>query len=103
VPALKRIRAWWGRLPMLFRVWSASANSLIHRAASVLVVAIPLGLRPAEALGLAWRDIDLVERRLVFRHARLSRGRSSDPLAADAWTNACIPLRSDVVLRTVEP
>jgi integrase len=64
-----------------------------HRLHAMWAVALAVGLRRGEALGLAWDDVDLVAGRLTVRHAlyRVDRQLKVEAVKTDA-SNATIPL-----------
>ena len=69
-----------------------------HRLFALWAVALAVGLRRGEALGLSWDDVDLAVGRLTVRHAlhRVDRELKIEAVKTDA-SNATIPLPSPLV------
>lgn len=69
-----------------------------HRLYALWAVALAMGLRRGEALGLAWSEVDLVAGRLTIRQAlhRVDGQLKLEAVKTDA-SNATLPLPSDLV------
>jgi integrase len=69
-----------------------------HRLYALLAVALAMGLRRGEALGLAWADVDLAQGRLTIRQAlhRVNGELRLDPVKTDA-SIAVLPIPAPLV------